>query len=129
AGFAAPVRLDDLLGVREAWPRTTPARPGVPDVHREVPHGDDPGPPALADDAAGEAPASWEPEPIDGQRFAEELHAARGPKPLGVVERLFLTRYVPLAEAEMHGQLDAFGRQVRAEWAANFSRSYGEAFQ
>lgn len=68
-------------------------------------------------------------ERSDTRRLAEELHAARGPKPLGVVERMFLTRYVPLAEAEMRGELEPFARQVRADWAANFSRSYTEAFQ
>jgi hypothetical protein len=68
-------------------------------------------------------------ERSDHRRLAEELHAARGPKPLNVVERLFLTRYVPLAEAELHGELDPFARQVRADWATSFSRSYTEAFQ
>ncbi|RYE88429.1 MAG: hypothetical protein EOO75_13280 [Myxococcales bacterium] len=124
AGHAAPVRLDDLLGIREPGGRAPAARALVPEVRMEVPHEASP-----ADEPPDEPPASEVPDPIDGQRFAEELHAARGPKPLGVVEKLFLTRYVPLAEAEMHGHLDAFGRQVRAEWAANFSRSYSEAFQ
>lgn len=68
-------------------------------------------------------------EQSETQRIAEELHAARGPKPLGVIERLFLTRYVPLAEAELQGKLEPFARQVLTEWIANFSRSYTEAFQ
>jgi hypothetical protein len=99
AGYGAPQRLGALLGWSEP-----PAR----------------GPRA---EEAPQAPQQ------DSRRLAEELHAARGPKPLGVVERLFLTRYVPLAEAEIRGEIDAFGRQVRADWAANFSRSYTEAFQ
>lgn len=96
AGYAAPQRLDVLLGWSEPPPR----------AHPEKTH-----------------------ELSDSRRLAEELHAARGPKPLGVVERLFLTRYVPLAEAEIHGEIEPFGRQVRADWAASFSRSYTEAFQ
>lgn len=66
--------------------------------------------------------------PGEYRAFAEELAAARGPKPLAAIERLFLSRYLPLAEAHHAGVLEGFSAQVRAEWAESFARSYIEAF-
>jgi hypothetical protein len=150
-GYGPPVPIDELLGVRgghrPAAPAPSPAPAAAPlqslpastasgastgasaadadtdvDVHVEVeleaaPAVEQPPPAPAAIDTS-----SW-------KQFAEELHAARGPKPLPVVERMFVTRYVPLAEAELLGQADSFARQVRADWAASFSKSYSEAFK
>jgi hypothetical protein len=131
AGYSAPQRLDALLG----WTEPVVERP-APRLRRvpNDPTRDRRPPPEMIAEAPPPAPAPPEPEapavePINTRMYAEELHAARGPKPLGVVERMFISRYVPLAEAEMRGQLDGFGRQVRSEWAASFARSYTEAFQ
>jgi len=41
---------------------------------------------------------------------------------------LFLSRYVPLAEAHHAGVLEGFPSKVRTEWAESFARSYIEAF-
>src|SRR5262249_45960704 len=60
--------------------------------------------------------------------WATELDAARGPKPLAVIERLFVSRYVPLAEAVARGETDAAARAVLASWSISFAKSYTEAF-
>lgn len=127
AGYGAPVALQDLLGVSPAPPRRTtpPVEVAVASEGKQTEVR------ASDERPAGEARAA-EPPAIDSREwaaYAAELHAARGPKPLPVVERMFVSRYVALAEAEMLGVADAFGRQVRAEWAVSFSRSYGEAFK
>jgi hypothetical protein len=132
AGFGQPQRLDVLLlGRAEGILTPRPSR-RIPDERPSGPTAPHtatsiaPTPPSPAPDAPSFEEA---PESLDWRQCAEELHAARGPKPLGVVERMFVTRYVPLAEAETAGLVDAAGRQVRAEWANHFARSYSEAFQ
>jgi hypothetical protein len=66
--------------------------------------------------------------PSDWRNWAEELSAARGPKPLSVIERMFVSAYVPLADAVARGIGDASARHVLATWASSFEQSYREAF-
>jgi hypothetical protein len=66
--------------------------------------------------------------PSDWRSWAEELSAARGPKPLSVIERMFVSAYVPLADAVARGIGDASARQVLTTWANSFEQSYREAF-
>jgi hypothetical protein len=59
---------------------------------------------------------------------ARELRAASGPKPLAVVERLFVNAYVPL-RAALDGGADLPAlREAADEWAKNFEKSYLDAF-
>ncbi len=60
--------------------------------------------------------------------WAEELDAARGPKPLATIERLFVADYVPLAQALVRGEGSASARATLASWATSFAKSYVEAF-
>ncbi|HYJ11537.1 MAG TPA: hypothetical protein VEX18_21090, partial [Polyangiaceae bacterium] len=66
--------------------------------------------------------------PSDWRNWVEELSAARGPKPLSVIERMFVSAYVPLADAVARGIGDASARHVLATWASSFEQSYREAF-
>jgi len=66
--------------------------------------------------------------PIDWRGFANDLALARGPKPLTFVERLFMTRYVPLLDAIARGEADEAARRAADQWAEDFARSYTEGF-
>jgi hypothetical protein len=65
---------------------------------------------------------------LDWRGFANELEVARGPKPLTIVERLFMSRYMPLCEAIEQGEADEAAARTAERWAENFSRSYIEGF-
>jgi hypothetical protein len=60
--------------------------------------------------------------------WAHELENARGPKPLAVIERLFVSSYVPLADAAARGIAGDEAAPALASWAASFDKSYSEAF-
>jgi hypothetical protein len=62
------------------------------------------------------------------QEWSRMLEQARGPKPLGVVEQLYVNAYVPLADAVARGIADPQVREVLETWSNSFARSYGEAF-
>jgi hypothetical protein len=64
----------------------------------------------------------------DWRTWAEELTTARGPKPLSVIERMFVSAYVPLADAVARGIGDASAKHVLSTWATSFEQSYREAF-
>ena len=66
--------------------------------------------------------------PIDWRGFANDLALARGPKPLTFVERLFMTRYVPLLDAIARGEADEAASRTADQWADDFARSYTEGF-
>jgi hypothetical protein len=96
-------------------------------------------PPAPAADEEPFEPSPIPPEPFvrgplyasaenDWRAWAEELTTARGPKPLSVIERMFVSAYVPLADAVARGIGDASARQVLNTWATSFEQSYREAF-
>jgi hypothetical protein len=65
---------------------------------------------------------------LDWKGFANELEVARGPKPLTIVERLFMSRYIPLLEAVARGEADEAAGKTAEQWAQNFARSYTEGF-
>ncbi len=64
----------------------------------------------------------------DWRTWASELSTARGPKPLSVIERMFVSAYVPLCDAVARGIGDASAKQVLTTWATAFEQSYREAF-
>jgi hypothetical protein len=96
-------------------------------------------PPALEAEEAPLEPSPAPPEPFergplypsaetDWRIWASELSTARGPKPLSVIERMFVSAYVPLCDAVARGIGDASARQVLTTWATAFEQSYREAF-
>ncbi|MEO7036730.1 MAG: hypothetical protein ABI548_22465 [Polyangiaceae bacterium] len=60
--------------------------------------------------------------------WMHDLEAARGPKPLAVVERMFVTSYVPLCDAYARGIASAEAKRTIDTWSASFEQSYKEAF-
>jgi len=60
--------------------------------------------------------------------WMHDLEAARGPKPLGVVERMFVTSYVPLCDALARGIAAPEAKRAAETWSASFEQSYKEAF-
>jgi hypothetical protein len=58
-----------------------------------------------------------------------DLQAARGPRPLAVIERMFVTSYVPLRNAIMHGLAEEDAARALDGWSASFAQSYQEAFE
>lgn len=100
---------------------------------------------AAAPAAPAEAPAAIEPAPeaeeiafshdplfpnaeTDWRTWLHELEGARGPKPLAVVERMFVTSYVPLCDAVARGIAGPEAKRTLDTWAASFEQSYKEAF-
>ncbi len=57
-----------------------------------------------------------------------ELSAATGPKPLGVVERLFSTAYMPLRAALDRGADMPALRETADDWSQSFEKSYKDGF-
>jgi hypothetical protein len=60
--------------------------------------------------------------------WEQNLTAARGPKPLAVVERMYVTDYTRLREAVRRGIADASAIAALDEWRRSFAESYTEAF-
>jgi hypothetical protein len=60
--------------------------------------------------------------------FAMDLDNARGPKPAGVIDRLFATRYMPLLAATSRGHADAAVKGIIDTFRTSFEHSYIEAF-
>ncbi len=60
--------------------------------------------------------------------WMQDLESARGPKPLAAVERMFVSKYVPLSDALHCGIADVEAAKVLGAWADSFARSYLEAF-
>jgi hypothetical protein len=98
----------------------TPAAAGIEDAGEP---GEDPEhePASLARAVRPVTTAEW-------QGWVRELETARGPKPLAVVERMFVSAYVPLAEAVLRGFADEEAEAALEIWAQAFDKSYSEAF-
>lgn len=94
-----------------------------PAADGSLPDGDAPIPAPISAPAllAGDAVTRW-------PGWVAELDAARGPKPLAVVERMFVSAYVPLRDAISLGVAGRGARDVADGWATSFAKSYGEAF-
>jgi hypothetical protein len=63
------------------------------------------------------------------QTWLRELEAARGPKPLAAIERMFVMSYVPLRDAYLRGIAPSEVRGTLESWATSFAGSYREAFE
>jgi hypothetical protein len=64
----------------------------------------------------------------DWRTWLHELEAARGPKPLAAVERMFVTNYVPLCDALARGIAGPEAKKTLDTWSSSFEQSYKEAF-
>jgi hypothetical protein len=62
------------------------------------------------------------------RNWLAEIERARGPKPLGAVERMFVSAYVPLRDAYLRGITPPEVGAVLEGWAASFAKSYTDAF-
>ncbi len=62
------------------------------------------------------------------QSWMSNLIAARGPKPLSVIERMFVTDYTRLREAVRRGVAGETANAVLDEWRNSFESSYAEAY-
>jgi hypothetical protein len=60
--------------------------------------------------------------------WVKNLEAARGPKPLSVIERMFVTDYTRLREAVRRGVANRSAEEILDEWRDSFAKSYSEAF-
>ena len=60
----------------------------------------------------------------DWRAHAVELDKARGPKPVGVIERLFINRYMPLLGAISRGEADGAVRAAIHGFRTDFEHSY-----
>ena len=59
---------------------------------------------------------------------AVELDAARGPKPVSTIERLYAQHYVPLIGGMHRGECDASVKEIAHDWSRSFAEGYTEAF-
>lgn len=96
----------------------------------ESPHlAPEPTPPPSAVPAAAQPVAPLAPSAAtDWRTWVSELDAARGPKPLGVVERMFVSAYTPLRDAVALGIAGEEANEVLDGWAMSFEKSYTDAF-
>ncbi|MFO0566026.1 MAG: hypothetical protein U0263_10215 [Polyangiaceae bacterium] len=62
------------------------------------------------------------------RRWMADLDSTRGPKPLAVVERTFVSAFVPLMDALARGIAGDEAVPVAEAWAKSFAKSYAEAF-
>jgi hypothetical protein len=129
----APCTLASLLGdapvVADCPVVTPPTHPSTPLAKPE--------PEAIVASAPAPAPvAEPEPAPIvtraltsaEWRGHAMELDAARGPKSIGTIERLFTNHYSPLLGPTTAGRVDAAVREVVDSFRSSFEHSYREAF-
>jgi hypothetical protein len=123
---------------------TAPVVETAAEVELELPAPTIPAPaPFRTEEPSEGAPVSTEPA-LEGVEFAHgplfpdaesnwrtwmhELEAARGPKPLGVVERMFVTSYVPLCDALAREIAAPEAKKAIDTWSGSFEQSYKEAF-
>lgn len=134
-----PTKVIRAPFIRLAEPEELEAEP----EQTAAPHAAEPAVAALAADAApadAQRPVAIIQPPLDEndpfvqlarrewKTWSKNLEAARGPKPLAVVERQFVTDYTRLREAVRRGVADASAAAVLDAWQESFSTSYSEAF-
>ncbi len=62
------------------------------------------------------------------RQYAIELDAARGPKPVAAIEKLYTQRYVPLLGAMARRETDGAVEEVVAAFRSSFAESYEASF-
>ncbi len=61
-------------------------------------------------------------------QWMQRLASAKGPQPLGTVEQLFVSAYVPLADALARDIAGPQASEVLRSWSTGFAKSYVDAF-
>jgi len=141
---AAEPREDEERAPAPEAPRPADARPAptrtretrvtlrIPTEPAELPAVEPPPAPvevALAPSARrAPRPPSRVVSAAEWRTLALELDEARGPKPVRVIEQLFMTHYMPLLGATLTGDADVTVHRVVETWRASFERSYRESF-
>ncbi len=99
--------------------------PAEPAAHSSLPQMD---PIAVAQQPSTPVPPLF-PEAAGRWRdWMRTLDEARGPRPLGAVEQLYVNAYVPLHDAASRGIAGPEAIEVLETWSSSFARSYSEAF-
>ena len=122
-GGAGPEPAPAVATVIAAGPE--PAPDDAPAPSSEVPA---PAAAELAPLARHIAGASFVVQEEAWRAWTLQLAAARGPQPLGALEKLFCESYVPLANAIASGLDDPRARGAHDEFRNTFIKSYTEAF-
>ena len=129
-----PIRRIDARPAPLPEPQKDEARfPEPPAVEREEarftlqPAAQKPAPQREEEPRAGAA-AERALSAAERRTFAMELDNARGPKPVRIIEELFVSRYIPLLASVARGEADAFVRGVVDAWRSSFEHSYRESF-
>ena len=130
--FKAPDSADcsAIIGESAAEPATPHSpeaaiAPAEPAAHSSLPQMD---PIAVAQQPSTPVPPLF-PEAAGRWRdWMRTLDEARGPRPLGAVEQLYVNAYVPLHDAASRGIAGPEAIEVLETWSSSFARSYGEAF-
>jgi len=127
-GYGEPVPLSGLVsGVRG---EAAAAPEGDRDRDRDHDHDRNPPvqdpPPPLARHTAG---ANVVTRDEAWRTWTLQLAAARGPQPLGALERLFAESYMPLANAVSAGLEDPRARAAQDDFRSTFTKGYSDAFQ
>ena len=98
------------------------------DVERAAERADEAAAPAAAPAPILDVPPLYPKAKDEWPGWVRDLSNTRGPRPLAVIERTFVTSYVPLLSAVKQGIADAAAERALDVWAKNFAQSYREAF-
>ncbi len=121
----APVAASELEVPSQS--EALPANPGANDSKSELTE-------SAASAAVIEPPMADPADPFnqlaarEWKTWVRNLEAARGPKPLSVIERMFVTDYTRLREAVRRGVAETSANDILNEWQGSFTTSYSEAF-
>jgi hypothetical protein len=124
APACAPL-VGEVIGKGAESSATAPVESFAPAAASEMPA---PAAAELAPLARHIAGASFVVQEEAWRAWTLQLAAARGPQPLGALEKLFCESYVPLANAIASGLDDPRARGAHDEFRNTFIKSYTEAF-
>ncbi|MFZ5890053.1 MAG: hypothetical protein ACOY0T_03215 [Myxococcota bacterium] len=120
----APLPIGDLA---EAFVKSL-SEPNTAEPRRESPARENPEPEPVPQKPTINVPPLYPNAADEWRGWLRDLIAARGPKPLSAIERMFVTSYVPLRCAQLMGHGDADARRALESWSTSFAQSYHEAF-
>ena len=115
----------------ESAPVPEPAQAREAPEAPETPETPEPDPVEVESSEPPPAVVRSEPRPVpesEWRGWMRELEGTRGPKPLAVVERMFVSAYVPLSDAVSRGYANDDAVAALEAWATSFDKSYSEAF-